>query len=78
LLGAVIGTEISYVAPDATEAGKLTEEAPIESPPVFWNLNPASQAQEPEFCTFHVLVKDLPALICVLSGMVTSLTKVKP
>src|SRR5512147_1315985 len=57
VFGAVMGTEISYVAPDATEAGSVNAVAPMASPPVFWNLNPASHAHEPEFCTFHVLVK---------------------
>ena len=78
VLGAVIGTDISYCAPAATEEGRVKVELPIGSPPVRANLNPASQAHEPEFSTFQVLVKVLPAVIGVLSGMDTSLTNVRP
>ena len=77
-VGAVIGTDISYVAPDATEDGSVKAVALIELPPVDWNLNPASQAHEPEFKTCQVFVKVSPGSICVLSGMETSLTNVKP
>ena len=76
-LGAVMGTEISYCAPAATDVGRVTVVPPMAFPPVSANLNPASQAHVPELSTFHVLVKVFPAVICVLSGMVTSLTKVR-
>ena len=62
----------------ATEAGRVNVELPIGSPPVRANLNPASQAHEPEFSTFQVLVNVFPGVIGVLSGMDTSLTKVRP
>ena len=78
VLGAVIGTEISYCAPAGTEEGRVKVELPIGSPPVRANLKPASQAHEPEFSTFQVLVKVFPGVIGVLSGMDTSLTKLRP
>ena len=74
--GAVIGTDRSNVAPDATELGNVKAVAPIALPPVFWNLNPASHAHEPEFRTCQVLVNVSPGSICVLSGIETSLTNV--
>jgi hypothetical protein len=77
-VGAVMGTEISYVAPDATELEIVTSEDPIPTPPVDLNLKPVSQAHDPEFCTFHVFVNASPGSIWVLSGIVTSLTNVSP
>ena len=77
-LGAVMATEMSYCAPAAMELGIVTVEPPIAFPPVNANLKPASHAHEPELSTFQVFVKVLPGVICVLSGTVTSLTKVRP
>jgi hypothetical protein len=73
-----MGTEISYCAPDATADGRVNVEPPKALPVVNANLNPASQAQEPELSTFQVFVKACPGVICVLSGMLTSLTNVRP
>lgn len=74
--GAVIGTDRSNVAPDATELGNVNAVEPIALPPVFWNLKPASHAHDPEFRTCQVFVKVSPGSICVLSGIETSRTNV--
>jgi hypothetical protein len=74
-VGAAMGMEMFVSALTATAEGNVNVVPLICSPPTNVNLNPASQAQEPVLTTFQVLVKDCPGAICVLSGMVTSLTK---
>jgi hypothetical protein len=56
LFGAVMGTETSISAPEATLWPRVLEVPPMASPPVEINLKPDSQAQLPELRTFHVLV----------------------
>jgi hypothetical protein len=75
--GATIGTDRSNCAPAGTEVASVSVELPIASPPVRENLKPASQAHVPAFNTFQVFVKVCPAVICVLSGIVTSLTNLR-
>jgi hypothetical protein len=78
LFGAVMTMERSLSVPGLTDLSKTSVAPPMASPPTKANLKPASQAQVPLFLTCQVLVKVWPGAMRELSGMVTSLMKVRP
>ena len=77
-LGAFINTDRSFCAPGLTALSRTSVDPFMAFPPTKANLKPASHAQEPLFLTRQVLVKAWPWAMAVLSGMVTSWTKVRP
>lgn len=77
VLGAVIGTRRSAVAPGAV-AGTATTVLPvIASPLTKTNASLVLQAHVPEFRTRQILLKTCPPESGVPSGTVTSVTKVE-
>ena len=78
MLGAVIGIDSSVCVPGLTALVRVKVLLPIASPPIYANLNPASQAHVPVFCTSQVLVNACPGVMGVLSGMVKSLSQSRP
>ena len=77
-VGATMGTENSNCLPGCTDWFSVRAAPAIASPATTLKMKPVSHAQLPLFCTNQVFVKDWPGVTTVLSGMVTSLTKLRP